>query len=138
MCSICDPNGYYFSEDQGTCVECEKDQEQQFADMFKSQRAILIMSLLFVVFLWGLIVSIGLLHIMLGSPPLPKHLLWMTPFFMYFSKLRALYQTVRKRLKLKIKALLSFSQVVANITFNCAVSFPSNFDGTLKSRLSGV
>jgi hypothetical protein len=90
-----------------------------------------VLLLVFGLLLWGFAVLFAVFHAAIGSPDLPKQLNFLKPLTSFFGKMKPMFKAVRARMKLKIKVALSFAQISANIAFNCAVSFPKNFDQVL-------
>ena len=97
---------------------------------------IVMMVVALLVGIWGCILLFAFVHTAVGSPELPKCLLCLVPITNFFERNKPIFKKVLGRLKLKIKALLSFSQISSNIAFNCAIAFPVNFEQVLSGKNS--
>jgi hypothetical protein len=131
LCSYCDLNDYYFVDESATCEKCEVGTRNKLLQTLQSPVIGIVLFLVFCLMIWGLTVLFAVFHAALGSPDLPKQLDFLKPLTNFFEKMKPMFKTARARMKLKIKVALSFAQISSNIAFNCAVSFPKNFDQVL-------
>jgi hypothetical protein len=131
LCATCKPNGFYFAAESGTCEECQGNTRDRIVRLLQSPTTAVLLLILGFVVVWSFVAMFAFIHTALGSPPLPACLNWITPVTGYFERNKPAFKKVVSRFKMKVKALVSFSQVSVNIAFNTAVHFPSNFDQVL-------
>ena len=98
LCTQCDPAGFYFNPDKQYCIKCEKINNDPVQLWLESPT--LILATLVVIVLVVVFVSIAVNGISSAS--------------LDTSSVRML-----KLIKIRFKAFTSFSQIAANVSFNC-------------------
>eukprot|EP00614_Pseudopedinella_elastica_P022796 CAMPEP_0172644010 /NCGR_PEP_ID=MMETSP1068-20121228/238987_1 /TAXON_ID=35684 /ORGANISM="Pseudopedinella elastica, Strain CCMP716" /LENGTH=1130 /DNA_ID=CAMNT_0013458191 /DNA_START=782 /DNA_END=4171 /DNA_ORIENTATION=- len=115
LCASCEQN-YFYHKDSNSCKVCGEPSIQSAAERVRASVVLSILFFLLMISFGGFLVTRFAPGLVQG-PALDK----LNAFSGWLLKLR-------KKSKMKLKCLMSFAQISANIAFNCSINFPPSVE----------